>query len=64
MKINDIIDLAAAHAQQLSDDIRLAANRVEHIRVTARAQEAVNLLHHLQQLTATDDINDSISETE
>lgn len=49
-KINDIIELAATLATQLSDDIRLASTRIEHVRVTARANEAVNLLHELQTL--------------
>ena len=42
--------MAATLATQLSDDIRLASTRIEHVRVTARANEAVNLLHELQTL--------------
>lgn len=49
-KVNDIIELAAALATQLSQDIRLASTRIEHVRITARANEAVNLLHELQLL--------------
>jgi len=48
--LNDIIEMAASLATQLSQDIRLASTRIEHVRVTARANEAVNLLHELQLL--------------
>lgn len=65
MKMNDILDLATEHAARLADDVRLASTRAEHIRVTARAQEAANLLHYLMHLTAKDvDDNDSLPETE
>lgn len=33
-------DLAEVHAQRLEEDIKLARTRDEHIRVTARANEA------------------------
>lgn len=56
-KINDIIEMAAVLAERLAEDVRLASTRLEHIRVTARANEAVNLLHELQLLTEeTNDI--------
>jgi hypothetical protein len=56
-KITDILELASQLAEHLSDDIRLASTRLEHVRVTARANEAVNLLHELQTLTGeTDDV--------
>ena len=56
-KINDIIEMAAVLAERLAEDVRLASTRLEHIRLTARANEAVNLLHELQSLTEeTNDI--------
>lgn len=55
--LNDIIEMAASLAEDLHSDVRLASTRLEHIRVTARANEAVNLLHALQSLTEeTNDI--------
>lgn len=56
-KITDIIEMASQLAERLSDDIRLASTRLEHVRATARANEAVNLLHELNTLTGeTDDV--------
>jgi hypothetical protein len=56
-KISDILEMASQLAERLSDDIRLASTRLEHVRATARANEAVNLLHELQTLTGeTDDV--------
>lgn len=47
--------MAAEHAERASADIRLASTRLEHIRVTARANEAVHLLHELQKLAGDND---------
>lgn len=49
-KMNDIIEMAATLAERLAEDIRLSSTRLEHVRTTARANEAVNLLHELQLL--------------
>ena len=55
--LNDIIEMAASLAEDLHSDVRLASTRLEHIRVTARANEAGNLLPALQSLTEeTNDI--------
>jgi hypothetical protein len=62
-KVNDIIELAATLATQLSQDIRLASTRLEHIRLTARANEAVNLLHELQTL-AGEQVNTDVQISE
>ena len=62
-KVNDIIELAAVLATQLSQDIRLASTRLEHIRLTARANEAVNLLHELQTL-AGEQVNTDVQISE
>lgn len=64
MKNNDIIEMAAELAARLSEDIRLASTRIEHVRVTARANEAVNLLHALQTLTDTEAEADDISNSD
>jgi hypothetical protein len=34
----------------LHEDVKLASTRLEHIRLTARANEAVNILHDLMLL--------------
>ena len=62
-KVNDIIELAATLATQLSQDIRLASTSLEHIRLTARANEAVNLLHELQTL-AGEQVNTDVQISE
>lgn len=45
-----IIELAKEHAERAREDIKLASTRLEHIRVTARATEAANLLDALENL--------------
>jgi hypothetical protein len=42
--IGQLVQLAEEHAQRLADDIRLARARDEHIRVTARANEARHIV--------------------
>jgi hypothetical protein len=59
MTLNEIIELASQHAERLTDDVRQASTRIEHIRVTARANEAVNLLHHLTKLTEESNSDDN-----
>jgi hypothetical protein len=64
MTLNEIIELASEHASRLADDVKLASTRIEHVRVTARAQEAVNLLHHLMHFTGElDDEQDGTTGT-
>lgn len=43
-----IIEAARIHYENLKSDISNAANRIEHIRLTALAQEAHNLLTDLR----------------
>jgi hypothetical protein len=56
---NGIIDLTAVLAlaeelsRRLQEDIKLSSTRIEHVRVTARANEAVNLLKALESLLET-----------
>jgi hypothetical protein len=40
MTTDEIVQLATEHAKRLQADIPLCRTRVEHIRVTARANEA------------------------
>lgn len=50
MTLNEVIDQMVDLANGLHDDVKLASTRVEHIRLTARANEAVNVLHNLMHL--------------
>jgi hypothetical protein len=56
MQISEIIEMAKLHAQRVQSDVNLAGTRVEHIRVTARANEAQNLYEALLQLTGETDV--------
>ena len=38
------------HAARLLNDVELASTREEHIRLTARANEAETIVHQLQDL--------------
>lgn len=51
MTLNDILVTAREHAERLHQDVQLASTRIEHVRVTARANEARNLVHYLETLT-------------
>ena len=51
MSINNLEELAARLATRLEEDILLCSTRAEHIRVTARANEAVELLNNIKMLT-------------
>ena len=44
----NLITAAEEHARRLSEDIPLSRTRAEHIRVTARANEAKNLVETLR----------------
>ena len=48
--LSDIIEDARRLAEGLAVDVRQASTRVEHIRVTARANEAQLLLEDLERL--------------
>lgn len=50
MTLDEVIDQLVELANGLHDDVKLASTRVEHIRLTARANEAVNVLHNLMHL--------------
>jgi hypothetical protein len=48
-----IIEAAREHSERLTADIPLARVRDEHVRVTARANEAVLLLTALEEIFTT-----------
>jgi len=52
MTVEQLIEDAEQLAARLAEDIPLSRTRDEHIRVTARANEAANLLNGLEQLKA------------
>lgn len=54
MNLEEILEAARAHAASLHDDIKQAANRVDHIRITTRANEAEHLVQYLEQLLTED----------
>jgi len=47
MSLNKVIDQLTELTNGLHEDVKLASTRLEHIRLTARANEAVNILHDL-----------------
>ena len=49
LDIHDIAHLARKHAEACINDVELCSTREEHVRMTARANEAENISHHLQQ---------------
>jgi hypothetical protein len=48
MEQNNLEELAARLAERLQEDIPLSKTREEHIRVTARANEALELFNHIK----------------
>lgn len=55
MQMSEIIELARLHAERVKSDVNLAATRIEHVRVTARANEAETLYKALLELTGETD---------
>jgi uncharacterized protein YlxW (UPF0749 family) len=55
MNLSDIIESAREHSVRLHSDIKLSSTRIEHVRVTARANEAANLLQALENLAGEND---------
>jgi len=43
----ELLKIAGAHAARLEEDIKLCRTRDEHLRVTARANEAQEILNRL-----------------
>ncbi len=52
LTINELVELARLHFNHLQADITNASNRIEHIRISALAQEAANLLTNLENFAA------------
>jgi hypothetical protein len=48
INIENIIDAARVHRDNITADINNASTRLEHVRLTALAQEAENLLTELE----------------
>ncbi len=55
LNLSDIIETAREHSERLHSDIKLSSTRIEHVRVTARANEAANLLQALENLAGEND---------
>jgi hypothetical protein len=49
MNEDTLLTYARALANQMNEDVKLAANRVEHVRLTARANEAAHLVTMLEE---------------
>jgi phosphotransferase system HPr-like phosphotransfer protein len=48
-------ELAAELAVNLLEDVRLASTRIEHIRLTARANEAARLVEQIERLIQSEE---------
>ncbi len=48
MEQNNLEELAARLAERLQEDVQLSKTREEHVRVTARANEALELLNRIK----------------
>lgn len=44
-----LLEYARVLANQMLDDVKLAATRTEHVRLTTRANEAVRLVNMLEE---------------
>lgn len=47
MDIHDLMTAARDHADRLASDLELCSTREEHVRLTARANEAENIANEL-----------------
>ena len=52
--LEQLQDMAARHAARLEEDIKDCRTRDEHIRVTARANEAVEILNNIIAASAAE----------
>lgn len=53
MTLSELAEQARLHADRLMQDVELCSNRAEHIRITARANEAMHLAAELTVLSDT-----------
>lgn len=44
-----LLEFARALANQMNEDVKLASTRIEHVRLTARANEAAHLVAMLEE---------------
>jgi hypothetical protein len=51
INIEDLVAAARTHRDNITADINNASNRLEHVRLTALAQEAENLLTELENFS-------------
>jgi hypothetical protein len=51
MSTNNLEEMAARLVERLTDDIKYSTHREEHIRVTARANEASELLVAIRNIS-------------
>lgn len=63
MQLNKVIDQLTELTNGLHEDVKLASTRLEHIRLTARANEAVNILHDLMLLQDDQETTNDDSKT-
>jgi len=56
MTLNELLMEATHLAQQLEADIEQASTRVDHVRMTARANEAWTVVNHLTELLTNETV--------
>lgn len=59
MTPNEIMDMVRSHADGIDADVNLTATRIEHIRVTARANEAHQILNALTEYFSETEATDT-----
>lgn len=64
MTADQIRNLAHELAERLKEDIQKAGNREDHIRISARANEADLLVQGLNQMFDTSSSDDDLQENE
>lgn len=52
----ELLTNARELAAHLSDDIKLASTRIEHVRLTARANEAARLVEEIERLLTNEPV--------
>ena len=57
MTAQEIIDLVSTHSERLREDLLKCTTREDHIRITARANEADNILNGLRSIFNYDSDN-------
>ena len=61
MYLGAVLENLHEHAMHLQEDIKLSSTRMEHVRVTARANEAITLLNSLRTFVDNDIQEDGTS---